>query len=255
MPDRPSVLQTVADRHGVSIDAVRHLMRALEAGHGTMAQFNHPELGGFGQWSSGGMTMIGNMFDANLKSRVAAICAELAESLPPGGWDDGAAPATWWPAELGRPSTSGSQNGMRYAYFPDSRLLAVESAGSLTLYDTGSYDISGVSQQQGSSQSLRFSGRNGYVDLESLQKVSTAPTPERAIEPKPFHPEPIEMPVRGEEVSRQSSHQVSEPESYPPASPAGDVISTLERLSDLHRKGVLTESEFSAKKAELLARL
>ncbi|KQP09259.1 SHOCT domain-containing protein [Methylobacterium sp. Leaf93] len=251
MPDRSSVLQTVADRHGVSVDAVRHLMRALEAGNGTMAQFNHPELGGFGQWSSGGMTMIGNMFDANLKSRVAAICSDLAQSLPPGGWNDGSTSANWWPAELGRPATSGSQNNMRYAYFPDSRLLAVETAGTLVLYDTGHYDISGVSQQQGDTQSLRFSGRNGYVDLESLQRVSVAPTPERSLEPKPFHPDPIAAPPRTEERPRPAP----EPDFAQAGSPSGDVISTLERLSELHRKGVLTEAEFSSKKAELLARL
>ena len=226
-------------------------MRALEVGNGTMAQFNHPELGGFGQWSSGGMTMIGNMFDANLKSRVAALCTDLAQSLPPGGWDDGAASGNWWPAELGRPATSGSQNSMRYAYFPDSRLLALETSGTLVLYDTGHYDISGVSQQQGDTQSLRFSGRNGYVDLESLQRVSVAPAPDSSLEPKPFHPDPIPSPIRTEDRPRPAP----EPDFPQAGAPSGDVISTLERLSDLHRKGVLTEAEFSTKKAELLARL
>ena len=85
-PDHASGLQIVADRHGVSLDAVRHLMRALEAGNGTMAQFDHPELGGMGQWFSGGMVMVGRMFDAELKARVAGLCAELADALPSAGW-------------------------------------------------------------------------------------------------------------------------------------------------------------------------
>ena len=29
----------------------------------------------------------------------------------------------WWPADLGDPSTSGAQNDMRYAFFPDERRL------------------------------------------------------------------------------------------------------------------------------------
>jgi len=36
---------------------------------------------------------------------------------------------------------------------------------------------------------------------------------------------------------------------------AGELLATLEKLGELHAKGVLTDQEFSAKKAELLARL
>jgi hypothetical protein len=36
---------------------------------------------------------------------------------------------------------------------------------------------------------------------------------------------------------------------------ASDVFNALERLGELHRKGVLTDEEFAAKKAELLARI
>ncbi len=74
MPD----LDAIAARHGVGLDAVRHLLDALARGHGRMAQFNHPDLGGMGQWSAGGMTMIGDMFNAGLKARVVALCDELA---------------------------------------------------------------------------------------------------------------------------------------------------------------------------------
>lgn len=40
-----------------------------------------------------------------------------------------------------------------------------------------------------------------------------------------------------------------------PAADASEVLATIEKLGELHAKGVLTEQEFSAKKAELLARL
>ena len=47
-PEGQNIVAQVAQRHGVSADAVLTLLRALAAGHGTMAQFNHPELGGMG---------------------------------------------------------------------------------------------------------------------------------------------------------------------------------------------------------------
>ena len=54
----------------------------------------------------------------------------------------------WWPDNMGSPSTSGSQNGMRYAFFRDKRRLMVERDGHLTTYETGDHDIGGVSQAE-----------------------------------------------------------------------------------------------------------
>ena len=53
------------------------------------------------------------------------------------------------------------------------------------------------------------------------------------------------------QVVSQAVHQSSQTS---PAS-AEDVFAALERLAELHKKGVLTDEEFSAKKAELLARI
>lgn len=234
MTDQTNGLKTLADRHGVSLDAVRHLIHALEAGQGTMAQFDHPELGGFGQWSSGGMTMVGDMFNTGLKARVDGLCTDLARSLPALGWVDHASGGgPWWPAEFGHPSTSGAQNGMRYAYFPESRRLAIEANGDLSVYDTGDHDISGVSQQQGRSQTLRFTGRHGGVALESLRRVEGA---ELVVTSQPA-PTAVD--------SRQDASAPAE----------ADILGTIERMSDLHRRGILTDAEFAAKKSELLGRL
>ncbi|MGH1570581.1 SHOCT domain-containing protein [Methylobacterium sp. P31] len=41
----------------------------------------------------------------------------------------------------------------------------------------------------------------------------------------------------------------------PARSSSDDVLATIERLAELHARGVLTDREFSDKKAELLARL
>src|SRR5438093_148714 len=64
------IVEAIAQRYGVSTDAVITLLYALIAGNGTMAQFTHPELGGSGQWMQGGMTMVGDMFNNVLKAQV-----------------------------------------------------------------------------------------------------------------------------------------------------------------------------------------
>ena len=77
----------------------------------------------------------------------------------------------WWPSDLGSPSTSGSQNGMRYAAFPDKHRLVVDKGGKITTYDTGDNTISGVSQQDSGSQSVTFTSQKGTVDLDDLKQV------------------------------------------------------------------------------------
>ena len=74
-------INDLAQRYGVSTDAVMALLQALINGHGTMAQFNHHELGGSGQWSQGGMTMIGDMFNNVLKAKVDGLCTEISRLL------------------------------------------------------------------------------------------------------------------------------------------------------------------------------
>lgn len=121
----------------------------------------------------------------------------------------------------------------------------------MTLYDTGDHQIGGVSQQQGSSYSLSFTSQHGPVRLEELPVVGEPAQNEGRQEAGP--------------APQAASYAAPEPEAYsPPApskpadaptAPTGDVFGMIERLSELHRKGVLTEAEFAAKKTELLARL
>ena len=267
-PEGQNIVAQVAQRHGVSADAVLTLLHALKVGHGTMAQFNHPELGGMGQWTQGGMIMVGNMVDHGLKARVDAVCTELAsllrdqpsilaatgsrthhQSSGPGVSPfiagEGSPSEKWWPSELGQPSSAGSQNDLRYAIFPAAHRLAIEKSGQITLYDTGDYLISGVSQQQGADQSLTFTSQHGLVRLRDLPVVeagrrsSTPDTPQNgtASEPAPVASETAGAAARSPQVS------------------AEDIFATLERLAELHRKGVLTDEEFATKKAELLARI
>ncbi|MBP0494319.1 SHOCT domain-containing protein [Roseomonas indoligenes] len=235
-PEAQERVQEIAARHGVSPDAAMTLLRALSAGGGTMAQFSHPELGGMGQWSRGGMIMVGDMFNTALKARVDALCTELSALFGGNGpWQAGSTPAasSWWPAELGSPAWSGAQNDMRYAYFPASNRLAVSAGGQVALYDTAEHRIGGVSQQQGGSQVLTLSSDRGPVRLEDLRRLQAS---EGAASAPPA-PAP------------------SAPPHSPAPSETSDPLTLIERLADLRGKGVLSDEEFTAKKAELLRRL
>ena len=77
----------------------------------------------------------------------------------------------WWPSDLGEPSTSGAQNGVRYAYFPKPHRLLIEEDGHLTTYDTGNHRIEGVSQAQSEGRSLVFTSQAGPVKLEELRRL------------------------------------------------------------------------------------
>ena len=80
-PDGQPIVDDASRRYSIGTDAVRLLLEALVSSGGGMAQFNHPDLGGMGQWSSGGMIMIGDMFNNDLKSRIGALCAELSDVI------------------------------------------------------------------------------------------------------------------------------------------------------------------------------
>jgi hypothetical protein len=211
------VVADVAARHGFSIEATTTLLNAVAAGYGTQAQFSHPEFGGMGQWSAGGMIMIGDMFNNALAGRVASLCQELsglvqsqqmffrpaqsqsqsqgfanqsqAQGMGGDRWTpsfggegaslfvSGASSSNWWPADLGSAGSTGAQNSVRYAYFPAARRLAIDVNGVVTVYDTGEHLIGGFSQQQSGDQSITFTSQFGHVRLSDLAVVSGAPLP------------------------------------------------------------------------------
>ena len=80
--------------------------------------------------------------------------------------------ASWWPETMGRPSIVGSQNGLRFAFFPGVRRLLIEQEGRLTTYETGDHQIIGVSSRSHNElQSVEFSSQLGVVDLKDLDIV------------------------------------------------------------------------------------
>ncbi len=290
-------INDLAQRYGVSTDAVMALLQALINGNGAMAQFNHPELGGSGQWLQGGMTMVGDMFNHGLKAKVDGLCTELSQllaqqpfvplpvssqsqlpggqqqqqqggygspgrswAIPPhqggqqqqqqGGYGSpgmfGGGPAVslfvpaaqgissnWWPADLGFPSGTGSQNNIRYAYFANARRLAVEINKQVTVYDTLDHQIGGVSQQQGAGASLTFTSQYGTVPVASLDVVSIDGVAQNA---------PVQTATPAEPYHAETAQET-------------DIFAKIERLADLEHKGILSKEEFAAKKSELLGRL
>lgn len=286
-----SALEAAASRHGFSQDAARAMLDALAAGGGSQAQFSHPEFGGMGQWSRGGMIMIGDMFNNGLKYRVDALANDLSgiatdpssfAQAPRGSARGG---SDWWPDGLGSPSSVGAQNDMRYAVFPGSRRLAVDQGGRVTLYDTGDHNIGGASQQQGGGQNLSFSSQHGTVTLDSLSVVdgdggSTTPQQQQS-QPQGWSNQSQssgsgqsgsgqwqgqggqwqdQSPPQSQAYEPRAEEPAFEPEVKPQAAQGGrqaggDPLALLERLAELRDKGVLSDEEFAAKKAEILSRL
>jgi hypothetical protein len=218
----------IAGWHGFSAAAAEVMLAAVARGRGAMAQFDHPEFGGPGQWMRRGMTMVGDMFNTALKARVEALCADLSAIVDddptltaasaPEAEGEGAAPDAWWPAELPAPDSTGAQNDTRYAWFAAPRRLAIERRGVVTLYATLDHRIVGFSQQQSGTGTLSFTSQHGLVDVDQLPEVSFA----------------------GGGVSRRMEETQ---------------VTAIERLAELRARGLLSEAEFAAKKAELLGRI
>ena len=78
----------------------------------------------------------------------------------------------WWPAHFGNPSSAGSQDGLRYAFFRDQRRLIVDRAGTTTVYDTGEHDIGAVSQAKATLSSVEFTSQGGPVALGDLPVIT-----------------------------------------------------------------------------------
>ncbi len=268
-PQGQQFIQDLAQRYGVSNDAVITMVYAVMNGNGTMAQFSHPDLGGSGQWMQGGMTMVGDMFNYGLKSKVDGLCVEISNQLmnQPAYFQpstnqaqyqssnntngslfvSAAAAGQWWPGDLGSPASTGAQNNVRYAVFPGSSRLAVELNGQMTVYDTLDHSIGGVSQQQGGNDSMTFNSQYGVVNVSSLPVVSI-----NGYAPQQPAPQQQPQPVAFQQPAFQPSPIIEVP-SAPPGHFDGDVFAKIERLADLWQKGVLTEREFATKKAELLS--
>lgn len=267
------IVNDLSSRYNLSQDAVMHMLIAVNNGAGTMAQFNCPELGGGGQWMAGGMTMVGDMFNHSLKNTVNNLCAELANALAnntifmPSSKKGGNNP-NWWPSDLGQPFSSGGQNTSRYALFPNR--LAVEVNGVLSVYDTLDHNIGGVSQQQGSNDSLVFNSQYGTISVSSLPLVPNAGASQASYQSSNNQGSNNQSPNNQGSNNHGSSNQnfMQPPEPFMEPAPvqnqapqntsfagSGDVLQIIEKLANLRDLGALSEAEYQNKKNDLLNRI
>ncbi|MEQ1529381.1 MAG: SHOCT domain-containing protein [Methylococcales bacterium] len=127
------------------------------------------------------------------------------------------------------PTSTGSQNNVRYAYFATIHRLAIDVNGHVTLYDTLDHQIGGFSQQQSIGGSITFTSQYGLVDVLSLPIISVDNVPVPAVVRS--EPAPTFAPVNT--VNNQLNNQEA------------DVFGAIEKLASLRDKGILTDAEFN----------
>jgi hypothetical protein len=136
------------------------------------------------------------------------------------------------------PNSTGAQNNVRYAYFANIRRLAIEANGHVTLYDTLDHQIGGFSQQQSGGSSITFTSQYGVVDVNNLPVISID-----------------NVPVQPSAHTEQTSYSADNSVNTQSLNQEADIFAAIEKLANLKDKGILTDAEYSAKKAELLGRL
>jgi hypothetical protein len=239
-PEGERIVETLAAQYKIGVDAVRMMADALAQGGGSMAKFNVPEFGGSGEWMRGGMPTMGDMAMGSMKATVDGLCNELSNlmtaqaSLFMPQWP---ASAAWWPVELGEPCLTGARQSTRYAYFAQIRRLAVETGGRVEVFDTTGFSIEGLAPGAGEGAPLTFASNRGPVLPGVFPRVHGM----------------------AQEARTAPEAKSSVPEGTPAQKPATDdaspILALIEQLGTLKERGILTEEEFAAKKAELLSRL
>jgi hypothetical protein len=156
---------------------------------------------------------------------------------------------------------------VRYAFFPSTRRLAIQIGGLTKVFDTGDHHIGGVQQQQGTGySSVGFTSQFGTFGVSSLRELGTQQVAHT----------PAAAPPTSAATGHQSQYQSGPAPHFPPEAPAPEspapeppaakptsgasddsaaIVAAIESLAGLHQRGILSDEEFSTKKAELLGRL
>lgn len=288
------LINDLAQRYGVSTEAVLALLQALINGGGTMAQFNHPDLGGSGQWMQGGMTMVGDMFNYSLKATVDGLCSELNTLLAnqqftpalssnqwqqQGGSGSGQQQGGWG---SGQQQQQGSGPGGAVSLFvPESP----SSSGNWWPSDLGNPAATGAQnnvryayfpytqrlavdvngkvtvyntldhQISGFSQQQSGSGSVTFTSQYGVVSLNDLPlVGDTTASPT----------IPTATVPAAEPQVINEPTWQPPSNQMSgssseaqesDIFAKLEKLAALKQQGIISEEEFAAKKSELLARL
>jgi hypothetical protein len=129
--------------------------------------------------------------------------------------------------------------------------------GKVTVHDTLDHHVSGISQQQGAGSSFTFTSQHGVVALHTLPVIAS--NHPAAASPTSTSPASA-LTVSSECLGAGTPGSTSRAATSPPVSEAAsaqatDIFAALERLAELQQKGILSEEEFTTKKAELLRRI
>lgn len=113
--------------------------------------------------------------------------------------------------------------------------------------------IGGVQQQQGGrSGTVGFTSQFGAFDPSSVTEPGTAQGAQTAA----AAPAPASWSEPATHIAPKT--QAPDPNPNPTSGPSGDpaaIVAAIESLAGLHQRGILSDEEFAAKKAELLGRL
>lgn len=277
-PAGQQAINDIAQRHGFSANAVESMLGSVINGNGSMAQFNHPEFGGGGQWMAGGMTMVGDMFNSYLKSRVDNLCNELSrlisqqpDLMRSGSFQsqsqNGSTQYNGYNGynDTGSNSTSGTDQStslfVPQAVQPDwwgpelrwpnstggqngMRYAYFAQARRLAIDLDGQVTVYDTLDHQIGGVSQQQSGGYSVTFSSQYGYVNLSQLPVVSINGV-APTQPAAQPSTSAPTSTSSSY-----------SDAGsDVFASIEKLATLQARGILTPEEFATKKAELLRRL
>jgi hypothetical protein len=293
-PAGQQIIDGIAKRYGYSSDAVLSMLQSVINGNGSMAQFNHPEFAGSGQWMSGGMTMVSDMFNNNLKGSVNNLCSELSQLVAAqpdllrsgsfqsqsqggqqqnnysGGYDSNARNETSSSgASLFVPPAPGSATNWWGAdlRWPNStgaqndvQYAYFAQARRLAIRVNGRVTIYDTLDHQigGFSQQQSYGGSLSFNSQYGL--IDVARLPIVSIDGVPQTAGSVHNDTPAPEFS-QAAPAATVPSSAAPLrettsnAAESDIFAMIDKLADLRGRNILSEAEFQAKKTELLARL
>ena len=289
-PAGQQAIHDLAQRHGFSPAAVHCMLEAVIHGNGGMAQFNHPEFGGSGQWMSGGMTMVSDLFNHALKSRVDGLCGELSALIAqqPGLVQTGGFQSQSQGGGYGQ--QQGGYGGGQQQYSGAGQQQQNDSgpAGPVSLFvppaSAAAGDWWGASLRWPNSTGAQNGARYAYfaqarrLAIEVGGRVTIYDTLDHQIggfSQQQGHGgsltfssqyglvEVASLPIVSVDGAPPPEAQAERspppvPSHANPAAPSrgeDDLFALIERLADLRAKGILSDEEFAAKKTELLGRL
>lgn len=274
-------IDDIAQRHGFSTDAVMSMLESVINGNGSMAQFNHPEFGGSGQWMQGGMIMLSDMFNNYLKGRVDGLCNELSnlvanqpELIRSGSFQSqsqgGQAQANYGG---GQQQQQGGYGGSQQQQGPTGPMGPVSLFVPPAPGTSGEWWPAGLGwpNSTGAQNDVRYAyfAQARRLAIEVNGRVTVYDTLDHNIggfsQQQSFGGslsfnsqyglvDVASLPVVSiDGVSQQAPVQAAV--GVQPSGGQQDVFATIEKLAELRAKGFLSEDEFATKKAELLSRL